>query len=94
VNDNLVLVTNLLVHKELSDVGTLISGKLKNFTEFGVHKNTTVAFKSLLQSLRDLSNVQIVSEALNCGDAFTSVSLLNADMNFGVVLSSVAGEGV
>ena len=48
VNNNLILVTNFLIHKELSDVGALISGQLKNLTEFGVHKNTTVAFESFL----------------------------------------------
>lgn len=94
MNDNLILVTNLLVNKELSNVGTLISRQLKNFAEFGIHKNTAVALESLFQSLCDLSNIQIVSEALNCGDAFASVSLLNADVNFRVVLASVAGEGV
>lgn len=94
MDDNLVLVTNLLVHKEFSDVGTLVSGKLENLAELGINQHTAVALESLLQSLGNLSDIEIVGKTLDSGDALATISLLNADVDFGVVLSSVAGEGI
>lgn len=94
VNHNLILVTDLLVHKEFSDVRTLVSGKLENFTKLGINQHTTVALEGLLQRFGNLSNIEIIGEALNSGDALTTISLLNADVDFGVVLTSVAGEGI
>ena len=94
MDDNLVLVTNLLVHKEFSDVGTLVSGELENLAELGINQHTAVALEGLLQRLGDLGDIEIIGKTLDSGDALATISLLNADVDFGVVLSSVAGEGI
>ncbi len=94
VDDNLVLVTDFLVHKKLSDVGSLVTGQLKDLTQLGIDQNGTVALECLLQRLGNLRDIQIISKTLDGGDAFAAISLLNADVNFGVVLSGSAVKGI
>jgi hypothetical protein len=94
VDHNLVLVTDLLVHKKLSDVGSLVTGQLQDLAQLGVDQDGTVALEGLFQRLGNLGDIQIVSEALHGGDALATITLLNADVNFGVVLSGSAVEGI
>ena len=83
-------MTNFLVYKELSNICSLITGQLQNLTKLGIHKNRTVAFECLFQSLSDFENIKIISKALYCCNTLSSVTLLDTNMNFGIVLSGVA----
>ncbi len=81
MDDNLVLKAYLLVHKEVADIGSLVSRELQNLTKLDILIDATVALKGFLQCLGDLLDVQILCQALDRGDTFAAISLLHADVN-------------
>lgn len=48
VNDYLIFVANLLLNEKCSNVGSLVTRELQNFSKGCVDSDTTVALESLL----------------------------------------------
>jgi hypothetical protein len=73
--------TYFLIDQKTLDIGSLITRQLNNFSGFFIFLNRTIARKVLFECFANSFNVQIVSKALNGGDTFSSVSLLNANVH-------------
>lgn len=80
MHHNIIFSDNLLTHKEIADVLTLVSLKLNYFPVLLVINNRTVASKALLPRLQNQLKVQIFSQTLNGGNTFASITLLDTNM--------------
>ena len=80
MHHNIIFSDNLLAHKEIADVFTLVSLKLNYFPVLLVIHNRTVASKALLPRHQNQLKVQIFSQTLNGGNAFASITLLDTNM--------------
>ena len=83
MKNNLLLMTNLLIHQKLHNICPLIPTQLNNFpVGFFVFLNGTIARKILLESLANSLNVQIVRQTRHGGDTLATVTLLDAHVHF------------
>jgi hypothetical protein len=73
--------TYFLIDQKTLDIRSLITRQLNNLSSFFIFLNRTIARKVLFEGLANSFDVQIVSKALNGGDTFSSVSLLNANVH-------------
>ena len=93
VDHDLVVETHLLVDEEVSDVGSLVSRELQDLAQLHVDVDAPVALEGLLQGLRDFLNIQILRQSLHRRDALAPISLLDANVNLGVVTPLLLGSG-
>ena len=91
VDDDLVLEAHLLVHEEIFDVCSLVSRELQDLAELDVLVDAPVALEGLLQSLGELLDVQVICQALHCGDTLAPISLLHEDVDLAVVATRLLG---
>ena len=90
VKNNLVLVANLLIDKELHYVRSLITTELDDLSTLLVLLHGTVAGKVLLEGLANALNIKVVGKTGDGRDTFPAISLLDADVNlFGGGLASL-----
>jgi len=82
MNNNLILVTDLLVYQEFPNIFSLVPRQLNDFSQFRVHVYSSIALKCFLQRPGNLLRIKIISQSLNCGNAFPSISLLHSHMDF------------
>ena len=75
-------MTDFLIDKEFFDVRSLVTRKLNNFSRVLVFLYGTVAIEILFKSLANSLNVQVIGQTGNGCDTFSSVSLLNTNVNF------------
>ena len=76
-----ILGTNLISGQEIKHIFPLISLQLNDETSFGIFDQSSIGGIRLLERLQDLLEIEIISETLNCRQAFTTVSLLNTNVN-------------
>ena len=81
VHLDLVLFGNLLVDEELLHFGTVITLQLDDFTEFFVIDNSSIASENLFESFQQFLLIDIGGQALNGGESFAAVPLLDAQMD-------------
>lgn len=81
VKNNIVLVTNLLIDKELHYVRSLVTTELDDLSTLLVLLHGTITGKVLLEGLANALDVKVIGKTGNGGDTFPAVSLLNTDVN-------------
>ena len=93
VQDNILGMTNFLIHQKVLDIGSLITRKLNDFPNLFIFLDGTVAGKVLLEGLANSFNVQIISQSSHGRNTFSSVTLLDTHVNlfFGRISSLVSG---
>ena len=74
---NAVGEADFLIHQETLYIGSLVTGQLNNFAHVFVLLHGTVTGEILLECFADSLNVEIVSEASDSCDTFTTVPLLH-----------------
>ncbi len=91
-------VTDFLVHQKGLDVCSLVTRQLNNLPHVLVLLDGTVTREILLEGLANSLNVQIVGQTGDGRDTFSSVALLdtNVDLFLGASAGVVSGvlEGV
>ena len=94
VKNNIVLVANLLIDKELHYVRSLVTTKLDDLSTLLVLLHGTVTRKVLLEGFANALDVKVVGKTGNGGDTFSAVSLLDTDVNLlgGGLASLVLGR--
>ena len=94
VKNNIVLVTNLLIDKELHYVRSLVTTELDDLSALLVLLYGAVAGKILLECLANALDVKVVGKTGDGGDTFPAISLLDADVNLlgGGLASLVLGR--
>ena len=76
VNFQLVLFDQATVDQQFTNILSLVSLKLENFTVLGMINYSPVASELLLCDLYDLLEVVLVRQALDCGESLAAVPLL------------------
>ena len=90
MKNNIQFVSNLLIHQKLHNISPLIPTQLNNLpTLIIILLHRTIAREILLEGLADSLDIQIIREARDCGDTFTTVTLLDADVDFVGFVSGV-----
>ena len=94
MKNNLVLVTNLLIDKELHYVRSLVTTELDDLSTLLVLLHGTVTRKVLLEGFANALDVKVVGKTGNGGDTFPAISLLDTDVNLlgGGLASLVLGR--
>ena len=80
MDHNVLLPIDLLVHKEVTHVRSLISLELNDLAMLLILHDGAVARKALLPRLQNQLQVQIGSQSLDGCDTLSAVSLLNTNM--------------
>lgn len=94
VQDDILSVANFLIHQKCLDIGSLISRKLNHITDFQILLDGTVTTEILLEGLANSFGVEILRNASNCRNTFSSISLLDTNVNLFFRGSSVLVSGV
>ena len=81
MQDNTFSVTNFLVYQKVLDIGPLISRQLNDFAHFFVFLNGSITGKILFKGFANAFDIQVIGQARNRRDTFTTVALLYADVD-------------
>ena len=74
-------LTDSLLGEHGEDLGALISLELNDLTHFLILNEGAVASEFLLESLEELLGIVLGRDTLEGGDSFSTISLLNSDVN-------------
>jgi hypothetical protein len=85
------LETLLLVNEEFLDILALVSLQLDYFTHFRVVDDGAIASELLLDDLEDLLLIKFLRKTLNGRQGFTSISLLDTNMDIVLCLFGFSG---
>lgn len=75
------LLVDTFLNEHSKDLGPLVSLKLDNLSTFLVIYDRSIASELLLECLEKLLGIVLGGNSLEGSDSFTSVSLLNTDVN-------------
>jgi hypothetical protein len=81
VQDDILSMANFLVHQKGLDIGSLVSRKLNHITDFQILLNGTVTTEILLEGLANSLRIEILCNASYGRNTFSSISLLDTDVN-------------
>ena len=86
-------MTNLLIHQKVLDIGSLVSTQLDDFSHFQILLDGAITTEILLKGFANALHVQVVGESCHCGNTFSSISLLDTNVNlfFGGGAALVSG---
>ena len=74
-------MTNFLVHQKFLHIGSLIPTQLNDISYFGILLHGTVTAEILFEGLANAFHVQIIGQSSHCSNTFSSVTLLDTDVN-------------
>lgn len=86
MNFDLIRLHKAVLFEKLSDIVALITLKLENLTVLFMLNHIAIAGKVLLAYLEDPFFVELIRDALNGGQGFATVPLLNTNVDGGVSL--------
>lgn len=81
VQNNTFTVANFLIYQKFLDICPLVPTQLDDFSHFQVFLHCSVAAEILLESLANSLDIQVLGQASNSCDTFSTVSLLNTDVD-------------
>lgn len=90
MNLNMILLHDTTINKEVRNVLALITLELNDLAKLFVVHNIPITTEVLFQTLEDLLVAQILSQTLNCRQAFLPIPLLDSNMN--ILFGSSATE--
>ena len=79
------------VDEEVVNVLALVSLQLDHLTHLTVVDGSAIAGEFLLDDLEDLALIEFLRQALNSGQGFTSISLLDTNMDVILRLFGLSG---
>jgi hypothetical protein len=94
VQDNILSMANFLIHQKCLDIGSLISRKLNHITDFQILLNGTVTTEILLEGLANSLGIQVLRNASYRRNTFSSISLLDTNVDLFLCGTSVLVSGV
>ena len=94
MKNNILLMTNLLIHQKIHHICPLIPTQLNDFPIILIFLEGTIAWKILLEGFANSLHVQIIRETSDSGDTFSAVSLLDSDVDFVSLISGLVIFGI
>ncbi|KAI3717899.1 hypothetical protein L1987_69810 [Smallanthus sonchifolius] len=81
MNLDLIFLHNTCTSQESGCILALIALKLDHFAQFFILNNSAIAAEFFLQIFKNFLVTELLLQTLNCCQAFSTISLLYADMN-------------
>lgn len=81
MENNLVVMTDFLINKEITDIGSLVPRELNDFSQITLVLYISIALKSFLQCASDSLGIKVISQTLNGCDTLSAISLLDTNVD-------------